>query len=75
MDQAYYASIGGKWTAAVHGLVGHLISLWEYSSCLLPPSFLRDSDAEGRGIRRIAKRNTIPRHELQYSSGPAVPAI
>jgi hypothetical protein len=40
----------------------------------LPP-LSRESDAEGRRVRRIAKRNTIPGHELQYRSGPAVPAV
>ena len=34
-----------------------------------------ESDAEGRRMRRIAKRDTIPRHELQHRSGPAVLAV
>jgi hypothetical protein len=39
------------------------------------PSLSRESDAEGRRIRGIAKRDTIPGHELQYRSGPTVPAV
>jgi hypothetical protein len=39
------------------------------------PFLSGESDAERRRIRRIAKRNTIPGHELQYRPGPAVPAV
>jgi hypothetical protein len=55
----------------------HILTFFRNNQVDSPPlsSLSRKSDAEGRRIRRIAKRNTIPGHELQYRSGPAVPAV
>lgn len=38
-------------------------------------SFSRGSDAEGRRIRSIIERNTVPGHELYDRSGPTVSTV